>query len=119
MLIIYHVVFLHTDLNGVNGTTFNNKVARLWNSSDVWNIKPEGMMIYIENVSNDKVLEIADDGNVIEKDFAEGNLSQLWMQGKTNADGYFTLKSSGSHKFLIATEGHLKIKGSSNSVIFC
>ena len=108
----------------LDGTKFKNKATRLWNSSDSWNIKSEGMMIYIENISNTKVLETADDGNVIEKDFVEGNPSQLWIQGKTNAEGYFTLKSSKSQKFLAATKGHLKIKdlkikGSSKFLYFC
>ena len=70
-----------------------------------------GAEVYIENRASKKVLETTD-GTVIEKPFEEQKVSQLWIKSKPNAEHYFTLKNSESHKFLTAmSPRELQIKG--------
>ena len=95
MLIIYQVVFLHTDL-----------------SVDSWIFKTFSNLIYIENTSTTKVLGAKSDGKVIQEVFVEGKADQLWKKGKPDAKGYFTLENSGVPKVITAiSESSLKIKG--------
>ena len=49
------------------------------------------------------VLGIANDGIVIEEEFKDGKVGQLWKKGKPNAKGYFSLEGSKSSKILTAT----------------
>ena len=56
-MIIYHVIFLHTDQKKVD-------------------------LICIENISKTKVLGIKNDGEVILEVFEEDKAEQLWQKGK-------------------------------------
>ena len=72
-------------------------------------------MIYIENTSKAKVLQVTSDGQVMLKVIEEGKAEQLWKKGEPDDEGYFTLQNSGEPKVLTAitvlTESSLKIKG--------
>ena len=71
-----------------------------------------GAEVYIENRASKKALETKPDGTVIEEPFEEQKVSQLWIKSKPNAEQYFTLKNSESHKFLTAmSPRELQIKG--------
>ena len=74
MLIIYHVVFLHTD---------------------------PGDIIILENTSNGKVLGIKDSDEVSMEE-ANNTAGQLWKKEETKIEGFFILKNSKSHKVLSA-----------------
>ena len=62
------------------GSTLKNKAANLWKSQDEWKFGQEGEMYYIENVTKKKVLGATNFGKVIEEDFEEDNLKQLWKK---------------------------------------
>lgn len=87
--------------------------ANIWKSKNDWNFITEDNYIHIKNASKEKVLESSIDGKVIEESFTDGgNLEQLWIQGKTRTDGYFTLSSSESRKLMTAVSASvLEIKG--------
>ena len=76
-----------------------------WTSTDRWNIKTEGKFVFIENISKNKVWGIIKRGSsfqVKEDEFLESKIDQLWIQGKPNNEGYFTLKSSVCQRFIKA-----------------
>ena len=78
-----------------------------------WNFKPKDELIYIEKMSNSKVLGTTDDNKVILEDFQEDKAGQLWKRGVPNAEGYFTLENYKVAKVMttgIDTTG-LEIKG--------
>ena len=89
----------------------------LWKSdddpNDNWEFKPQiDGWIYIENTSKIKVLGSTSDGTVIEEDKVEDKPEQLWKKGVPDAEGYFTLETSGVPKVLTAiSESDLEIKG--------
>jgi hypothetical protein len=69
-------------------------------------------LIYIENTSKTKVLESTNDNKVILEDFEEDKAEQLWKIGKPDAEGFFTLESSETPKFITAiSESGLEIQG--------
>ena len=95
----------------------------LWTSDDEWNFKTKDGLIYIENISETKVL-----GTVLTsivghftvkvilgdfiKDETRYTFHQLWKKGEPDAEGYFTLHNSGEPKVLTAiSESSLEIKG--------
>ena len=95
------------------GNMLENK-AKIWKSVGSWGIKAKhGYLVYIENNSTKKVLEAKSDGTVIEETqshTAKGD--QLWIKGKPDAQGYFTLENSVVSMVLTAiSEKVLKIKG--------
>ena len=78
-----------------------------------WTFKPKDDLIYIEKMSNSKVLGTTDDNKVILEDFDEDKAEQLWKRGMPNAEGYFTLENYKVPKVMttgITTTG-LEIKG--------
>ena len=66
---------------------------KFWTSDEEWNFKTKDELIYIENISQKKVLEYSNDGDVLLKDFEEDKAQQLWKKGNPNEEGYFTLES--------------------------
>ena len=86
--------------------------AGLWTSDEEWSFKTKDDLIYIENISNTKVLGTTIDGEVILEDFEEDKAEQLWRKGEPNAEGYFTLENSKLPKLVtgISSTG-LRIKG--------
>ena len=74
----------------------------LWISDEEWNFKTKDDLIYIENISNTKVLGTTIDGEVILEDFEEDKPEQLWKKGEPNSEGYFTLESSKVPKVMTA-----------------
>ena len=76
-MIIYHVIFLHTDQKKVD-------------------------LICIENISKTKVLGIKNDGEVILEVFEEDKAEQLWKKGLPNAEGYSIFESSKVPKIMTA-----------------
>jgi hypothetical protein len=82
-----------------------------WISSEDWNFKAKGDLIYIENISKTKVFGTTSDGKVILKDVKEDEDDQLWKKGEPNAEGYFTLKNKKVPKVLTVISTSLAIKG--------
>ena len=95
-----------------NNKKLENKEG-VWKSDDSWIFKTKGDdMIYIENTSKAKVLQVTSDGQVMLKVIEEGKAEQLWKKGEPDDEGYFTLQNSGEPKFLTAISGRsLEIKG--------
>ena len=63
-----------------------------------WKITVKADSIYIENISNKKVLEIAPNGTVVEEDFEDGKIGQHWdKQGAIYLNGtlFLTVKFVG------------------------
>ena len=91
-----------------------------WNSTDRWNIKTEGKFVFIENTSKNKVWGIIKRGSsfqVKEEEFLESKIDQLWIQGKPNTEGYFTLKSSVCQRFIKAVSSRrIQVKGKFSKV---
>ena len=80
-------------------------------------------MIYIENMSKNKVLGVkncCNDDKVIEEPMIKCKLGQLWEKGNSDKEGYFTLRNSESAMILTAiSTKSLAIKGNiKNSVTF-
>ena len=76
-----------------------------------WNFKPKDDLIYIEKMSNSKVLETTDVNKVILEDFEEDKAEQLWKRGVPNAEGYFTLENHKVPKVMTRLYQGLEIKG--------
>ena len=57
-------------------------------SDEEWNFKTKDDLIYIENISNTKVLGATSDGEVILEDFEEDKAEQLWKKGEPDNEGY-------------------------------
>ena len=69
-------------------------------------------MIYIENISKTKTLQLQSWGDVSLFDFKEDEAEQLWKKGEPNGEGYFTLQNSKKPKVLTATSASgLEIQG--------
>ena len=100
----------------------------IWKSTEEWSFKTyDHVTAYIiENNSKKKVLEAANNGDVILKNFKYGKVEQLWKTGVLkDAKGYFSLrtsrfctwvnggcKNSSAPKILTATSKQkMKIKG--------
>ena len=87
--------------------------ANVWQSNNQWNLttNDDGTLINIKNADTEKVLGI-DDFKVIEEDFVQCKLSQLWKKGQPNNEGYFTLQNAESSKVMTAiSRSSLEIKG--------
>ena len=83
-----------------------------WSSTDRWNIKTEGKFVFIENTSKNKVWGTKKRGSVKEEELMESKINQLWIQGKPNIEGYFTLKSSVCQRFIKAVSPRrIQVKG--------
>lgn len=68
-----------------------------WKSTDEWSFKTyDNVTFVIENVSKKKVLEAANNGDVILKGFEYGKVEQLWEKRVLlkDAEGYFILETS-------------------------
>ena len=85
----------------------------MWYSLDIWKFKTKDGMIFIENASKRKVLEVASNGNVYLKDIEEDKPEQLWKKGKPNAEGFFTLENVKVQKLMTA----IKSKFNMNIVV--
>ena len=88
--------------------------AGLWISEEEWNFKTKGDLIYVENVSNQKVLEATSNDKVTLEDIEDGKTEQLWKKGEPNTEGYFILENCKVPKILTAISSSrnlLEIKG--------
>jgi hypothetical protein len=91
--------------------------GRIWHSNDKWNFKNynDDTMIYIENMSKNKILGVkncCNDDKVIEEPMIKCKLGQLWEKGNVDKEGYFTLRNSESAMILTAiSTKSLAIKG--------
>ena len=78
------------------------------------NITTKADYIYIENISNKKVLESTPNGTVVEEDFQDGKIEQHWyMDAVPKTEGYFTLlETIGKYRLLTALSSNiLEMKG--------
>ena len=83
-----------------------------WTSTDGWNIKKEGKFVFIENTSKNKVWGTTKKGVVKDEKILESKIDQLWIQGKPNTEGYFTLKSSVCQRVVKAvSQRRIQVKG--------
>ena len=71
-------------------------------SDEEWNFKAKDDLIYIENITKTKSLEVWGRTYVDPKDFEEDKAEQLWKKGEPNGKGYFTLENSKWPKVLTA-----------------
>ena len=89
--------------------------AEIWKSNDAWGIKKTKetpTLIYIENISKNKVLGATNDCKVILQDFAEDNPKQLWKEMPFDTEDYFVLENFEIPMVLTAVSfDSLKIKG--------
>ena len=86
--------------------------AKLWISEEEWNLETKGDLIYIENVSNQKVLEATSNDKVTLEDIEDGKTEQLWKKGEPNTEGYFILENCKVPKILTAISSSvLQMKG--------
>ena len=94
-------------------STKENK-AEIWKSNDAWGIKKTKetpTLMYIENISKNKVLGSTSDCKVILQDFAEDNPKQLW-KGMPDTEGYFVLENFELPMVLTAVSlNSLELKG--------
>ena len=92
---------------------FTNGKKKKWMSTDQWSLKAHGEMVYIQNMSTNKVLTT--DGNTVtEETLEENNSRQMWKKSKMNKDSYFFLSTNCEFpKFLTAksTSGFKLEKG--------
>ena len=99
----------------LEGSTLENKAADLWKSQDEWKFGQKGEMYYIENVTKKKVLGATNFGTVIEEDFEEDNLKQLWKKVDPvwpTTEGHFLFENAESKKFMTAISNKsIEIKG--------
>ena len=97
----------------LNGQNLTNK--GIWHSNDKWNFKnfSDDTMIYIENMSKNKVLGvISNDDEVIEEPMVKFKLGQLWEKGNADKEGSFILRNFESRMILTAiSKNRLAIKG--------
>ena len=75
-------------------------------STDNWTLKTKGSLVYVENGSNDTILNITDDGKVIQDTSTPNETGQLWLKRKSNEDGYFILTNPQTQKILTAGSDH-------------
>ena len=96
----------------MTGTTLVNK-GNTWKSNDDWRLTPKSSKFYIENTLKNSVLGIAfRSDKVIGKKLIPHDPRQLWKKGKTDKEGYYTLKNHKSHMALIAiSDSGLAIEG--------
>ena len=99
----------------MDGITKKNK-AEIWKSNDAWGIKTietrRRTLMYIENISKNKVLAATNDCKVILQDFAEDNPKQLWKEMPFDTEDYFVLENFEIPMVLTAVSFEsLKIKG--------
>ena len=99
----------------MDGITKKNK-AEIWKSNDAWGIKtietPRRTLMYIKNISKNKVLGATNDCKVILQDFAEDNPKQLWKGMPFDTEDYFVLENFEIPMVLTAVSFEsLKIKG--------
>ena len=94
----------------LNGTKLFNK-ANLWKSTDEWNLRAEGKMVYVENTSKNKFLGTFDDV-FHDETLLLNSVGQMWKKGIVTNEGYFTLLDPNCQKVLTASSSHcLEIKG--------
>ena len=95
----------------VTGNRLTNK-GNEWQSTQKWNLKANGELFYLENISTNKVLTIVNDNSVHDEILNQNLPNQLWKKGPTNNEGYFTLVSPDSDGFMSAiSENAIGIKG--------
>lgn len=89
-------------------------------STDNWTLKTKGSLVYVENGSNDTILNITDDGKVIQDTSTPNETGQLWLKRKSNEDGYFILTNPQTQKILTAgSDHHFEIIGTWITDILC
>ena len=98
-----------------NGTLKNK--ASLWQSTATWNFEEfNKTLIKIKDNDANMFLGAQSDGQVVRKhrkDNAEDNEpGQLWIQGKADPDGYYTLENSKSQNLMLTaiSKENLEVK---------
>ena len=92
--------------------------ANLWTSSDefgddhfIVEVKNENIIL-IKNKTNDNVLTVHNEPDLMEQNFDEGEEDQLWEKEDSHIDGFFTLKNLKWDKYLTAvSESNLQVQG--------
>ena len=69
------------------------------------------------SVNENETTIIGNGMSVIEEDFAENDLRQVWIRGKPDENGYFKISNPDSKKFLTGPyENGLTIEGEENYI---
>ena len=86
--------------------------ANVWTPNDELEVEFKNKYILIRNSSNLRVLAVRNEPDLVEENFEEGKDEQLWIQGDSNTDGFFTLKNLKVQKYLTAvSESTLQVRG--------
>ena len=104
----------------LDGNVLMNK-SNIWKSKDRWNLKSEGSMVLIENVSENKVITRKE--NVVSEEVLILNdVGQMWENGDPDKEGFFTLTDPDSEKVLTATTSNCLVmsgKQTLSDIPFC
>ena len=71
----------------LDGNVLMNK-SNIWKSKDRWNLKSEGSMVLIENVSENKVIT-RKENVVFEEVLILNDVGQMWENGDPDKEGFF------------------------------
>ena len=95
-----------------NGTLKNKE--GLWQSNATWTFEYfNGTLIKIKNNTANKFLGSQSDGQVFGENHKDNELRQLWIKGKADTEGYYTLENSKSQNLMLTalSEDNLEVKG--------
>ena len=85
--------------------------ANLW-TNDEFIVEFWNEYILIKNSTNNKILTVHNEPDLMEQNFEEGEKDQLWIKEDSNIDGFFTLKNLKWDKYLTAvSKSDLQVQG--------
>ena len=92
--------------------TLKNKEG-LWQSNATWTFEDfNGTLIRIKNNTANRFLGAQTHGQVFREDRKDNELGQLWIRGKADTDGYYTLENSKSQNLMLTavSKENLEVK---------
>ena len=86
--------------------------AKVWNSSDKWELKPiNATFVHIENSSKGKFLSVTKNNKIVEEALNIVKAEQEWEKGTPDDEGFFVLISSSKKVLTAISATELQIKG--------
>ena len=86
--------------------------AKVWNSSDKWELKPiNDTFVHIENSSKGKFLSVTKNNKIVEEALNIVKAEQEWEKGTPDDEGFFVLISSSKKVLTAISATELQIKG--------
>ena len=78
--------------------------GNFWKSTDTWNFQEiADNRVLLKNVTKEKILGIKEEEKDVYQDLVQNDDKQIWIKGKENSKGYFTLTNLSSNMILTAT----------------